>query len=60
VFFVMGYNTIWSSPVNYRRRSRLLQRALERRITIEGTDVTWFAAVTKAMGEQKGSPISAG
>src|SRR6266581_1573281 len=47
-FFVMGYNT------NLVKREDLLQPRWIGRITIEGTDVLWFAAVTKAMGEEKG------
>src|SRR5258708_1183973 len=54
-FFVMGYNT------NLVRREELpatyedlLQPRWSGRITIEGTDVLWFAAVAKAMGEEKG------
>jgi len=54
-FFVMGYNT------NVVKREELpaayedlLQPRWAGRITIEGTDVLWFAAVAKAMGEEKG------
>ncbi len=55
VFFVMGYNTDLVKreelPATFED---LLQPRWAGRITIEGSDVTWFAAVAKAMGEQKG------
>jgi iron(III) transport system substrate-binding protein len=55
VFFVMGYNTNLVKPGELPATyEELLQPRWTGRITIEGTDVTWFAAVTKAMGEQKG------
>jgi len=55
VFFVMGYNTNLVKPGELPATfEELLQPRWRGRITIEGTDVTWFAAVTKAMGEQKG------
>jgi len=55
VFFVMGYNTNLVKPGELPAAfEELLQPRWSGRITIEGTDVTWFAAVTKAMGEQKG------
>jgi len=54
-FFVMGYNTnlVKASelPATYED---LLQPRWMERITIEGTDMLWFAAVAKAMGEEKG------
>src|SRR6266702_2592801 len=54
-FFVMGYNTDLVKreelPATY---GDLLQPQWAGRITIEGTDVLWFAAVAKAMGEDKG------
>src|SRR5713226_4689924 len=54
-FFVMGYNTdlvkSQELPATY---GDLLQPRWAGRITIEGTDVLWFAAVAKAMGEDKG------
>ena len=54
-FFVMGYNTKLVKreelPAAYED---LLQPRWTGRITIEGTDVLWFAAVVKAMGEEKG------
>jgi len=55
VFFVMGYNTNLVKPGELPATfEELLQPRWRGRIAIEGTDVTWFAAVTKAMGEQKG------
>ncbi len=55
VFFVMGYNTNRVKPDEVPAAYEdLLHPRWARRITIEGTDVTWFAAVTKAMGEQRG------
>ncbi len=55
VFFVMGYNTNRVKPDEVPAAYEdLLHPRWTRRITIEGTDVTWFAAVTKAMGEQRG------
>ena len=55
VFFVMGYNTNLVKPGELPATfEELLQPRWSGRMTIEGTDVTWFAAVTKAMGEQKG------
>src|SRR5258708_1288402 len=51
----MGYNTNLVKPGELPATfEELLQPRWRGRITIEGTDVTWFAAVTKAMGEQKG------
>src|SRR5206468_3064766 len=54
-FFVMGYNTKLVKgeelPATYED---LLHPRWTGRITIEGTDVLWFAAVAKAMGEDKG------
>src|SRR5258705_281217 len=54
-FFVMGWNTKLVKgeelPATYED---LLPPRWSGRITIEGTDVLWFAAVTKAMGEEKG------
>ena len=54
-FFVMGYNTDLVKreelPATYED---LLQPRWAGRITIEGTDVLWLAAVTKSMGEEKG------
>ena len=55
VFFVMGYNTNLVKPGELPATyAELLQPRWAGRITIEGTDVTWFAAVAKAMGERRG------
>ena len=54
-FFVMGYNTnlikAGELPATY---DDLLHPRWAGRITIEGTDIQWFAAVNQAMGEEKG------
>ena len=54
-FFVMGWNTKLvrgeELPATYED---LLHPRWSGRITIEGTDALWFAAVAKAMGEEKG------
>ena len=54
-FIVMGWNTNLVKreelPETY---ADLLQPRWNGRITIEGTDVLWFAAVVKAMGEERG------
>ena len=55
VFFVMGYNTNLIKPEDLPATyDDLLQPRWAGRIAIEGTDVQWFAAVVKAMGEEKG------
>jgi len=55
VFFVMGWNTNLVKPSEIPTRYEdLLDPRWAGRITIEGTDVSWFAAVTRAMGEAKG------
>ncbi len=55
VFFVMGWNTNLVKPADVPRTYEdLLDPRWAGRITIEGTDVSWFAAVTRAMGEAKG------
>ena len=55
VFFVMGYNTNVVKPGELPASlDDLLQPRWKGRITIEGTDVAWFAAVVTAMGEEKG------
>lgn len=55
VFFVMGWNTNLVKPAEVPRTYEdLLDPRWAGRITIEGTDVSWFAAVTRAMGEAKG------
>ena len=54
-FFVMGYNTNLVKPGELPASyADLLQPRWAGRITIEGTDMLWFAAVAKAMGEEKG------
>jgi len=54
-FFVMGYNTNLVKPAELPASyQELLEPRWTGRITIEGTDVLWFAAVAKAMGEDKG------
>jgi iron(III) transport system substrate-binding protein len=54
-FFVMGYNTNLVRPEDLPKTYEdLLQPRWAGRITIESTDVAWFAAVTQAMGEEKG------
>jgi iron(III) transport system substrate-binding protein len=55
VFFVMGYNTNLVKPGELPASfEELLAPRWAGRITIEGTDVPWFAAVAKSMGEEKG------
>ena len=55
VFFVMGYNTNLVKPGDLPATfEELLEPRWAGRIAIEGTDVTWFAAVARAMGEDKG------
>jgi iron(III) transport system substrate-binding protein len=54
-FFVMGYNTNLVKPEELPATyDDLLHPRWAGRITIEGTDINWFSAVVKAMGEQKG------
>jgi iron(III) transport system substrate-binding protein len=54
-FFVMGYNTNLVKPAELPSSyEELLEPRWTGRVTIEGTDVLWFAAVAKAMGEEKG------
>ena len=54
-FFVLGYNTRLVKrdelPASYEE---LLQPRWAGRLAIESTDVLWFAALVKAMGEEKG------
>jgi iron(III) transport system substrate-binding protein len=55
VFFVMGWNTNLVKPAEVPSKYEdLLDPRWAGRITLEGTDVSWFAAVTRAMGEAKG------
>ena len=54
-FFVMGYNTNLVKPEELPATyDDLLHPRWAGRITIEGTDMQWFGAVTKSMGEEKG------
>lgn len=54
-FYVLAYNTRFiqpsEAPSNYRD---LLDPKWRGKLGLEATDVAWFAAVTKAMGEEKG------
>src|SRR5256714_5731649 len=55
LFFVMGYNTRLVKPQDLPRSYEdLLQPRWSGNFGIEASDVIWFAAVAKAMGEQKG------
>lgn len=55
VMFVMGYNTRLVKPDEVPSTYEdLLHPRWAGRIAIEATDVLWFAAVTRAMGEEKG------
>ena len=55
VLFVMGYNTRLVKPEELPATyDDLLHPRWAGRIAIEATDVLWFAAVAKAMGEDKG------
>src|SRR5438094_9571060 len=54
-FFVLGYNTKLVKPAEVPSTYEdLLQPRWVGRLAIESTDVLWFAALTKAMGEEKG------
>jgi len=55
LFFVMGYNTKLVKPEDVPRSYEdLLQPRWSGNFGIEASDVIWFAAVAKAMGEEKG------
>jgi iron(III) transport system substrate-binding protein len=55
LFFVMGYNTRLVKPQDVPRSyDDLLQPRWAGNLGIEASDVVWFAAVAKAMGEAKG------
>ena len=55
LFFVMGYNTRLVKPQDVPRSYEdLLQPRWSGNFGIEASDVIWFAAVAKAMGEEKG------
>src|SRR5436853_1095961 len=54
-FFVVGYNTRLVKPSELPNSYEdLLNPRWNGRLAIESTDVLWFAALTKSMGEQKG------
>jgi iron(III) transport system substrate-binding protein len=55
LFFVMGYNTKLVKPADVPKSyDDLLQPRWAGNLGIEASDVVWFAAVAKAMGEAKG------
>ena len=55
LFFVMGYNTRLVKPEDVPRTyEELLQPKWSGNLGIEASDIIWFAAVAKAMGEEKG------
>ncbi len=55
LFFVMGYNTGLVKPGDVPRTyEELLQPRWSGNLGIEASDVMWFAAVAKAMGEARG------
>jgi len=54
-FFVLGYNTRLVKPAELPASYEdLLHPRWAGRLAIESTDVLWFAALVKAMGEEKG------
>ena len=54
-FFVLGYNTRLVKPAELPARYEdLLNARWQGRLAIESTDVLWFAALVKAMGEERG------
>jgi iron(III) transport system substrate-binding protein len=55
LFLVMGYNTRLVKPEEVPSTyEELLQPKWSGKLGIEGSNVVWFAAVAKAMGEEKG------
>lgn len=55
LFFVMGYNTRLVKPEDVPKSyDDLLQPKWIGNLGIEASDIVWFAAVAKAMGEEKG------
>ncbi len=55
LFFVMGYNTSLVKPDQVPHTYEdLLQTKWSGNLGIESSDIIWFAAVAKAMGEEKG------
>src|SRR5438128_10577090 len=54
-FFVVGYNTRLVKPSELPNSYEdLLNPRWNGRLAIESTDVLWFAALTKSMGEERG------
>ena len=54
-FFVVGYNTKLVKPADVPSSyDDLLNPKWSGRLAIESTDVLWFAAIVKAMGEERG------
>src|SRR5439155_10323140 len=54
-FFVVGYNTKLVKPADVPTSYDDLQHPKwSGRLAIEATDVLWFAAIVKAMGEERG------
>ena len=54
-FFVLGYNTRLVKPAELPSSyEQLLEARWQGRLAIESTDVLWFAALVKHMGEEKG------
>ena len=54
-FFVLGYNTRLVKPAELPTRYEdLLNARWQGQLAIESTDVLWFAALVKAMGEERG------
>ena len=54
-FFVLGYNTRLVKPAELPASYEdLLQPRWQGRLAIESTDVLWFAALVKSMGEERG------
>jgi iron(III) transport system substrate-binding protein len=55
LFFVMGYNTRLVKPEDVPRTYEdLLEPRWSGNLGIEASDIIWFAAVAKAMGEEQG------
>ena len=54
-FFVVGYNTNLVKPEEVPSRYEdLVQPRWVGRVGLEGSDVDWFGAIVKSMGEEKG------
>src|SRR5260221_12564414 len=57
LFFVMGYNTKLVKPEDVPKTyEELLEPRWSGNFGIEASDIIWFAAGAKAMGEEKGLP----